>query len=534
MKKVNLDALIPREDFEVKESNISSKKKDTISIEDLKQDSFFFSSVRKPDFQRETNEWDSKKIAEFVESFVTGDLIPAIILWRSSTGLLFVIDGSHRLSSLAAWINDDYGDGKISKNFYDSRIPEDQITIAQETKRIIDKNIGTFGDYELAKTNPHKVQPEIAARVRDLGSLAIQLQWVEGGADKAETSFFKINRQAAPINDTELILLESRKKPNCVAARAIIRSGTGHKYWSDFSEAKQEEIQNLAEVINNILFDPDLKSPIKTLDLPIAGKNYSAQTLSLILDFVNLSNEIVAFKEKVEGKAKGSWSKNGVKLENDTIGDETINLLKKSRKIAWRINSTHSSSLGLHPIIYFYSKSGKYRIASFLAVVSWILKMEKNNSFNKFIRVRKNFEEAIFKYQHLIQQIIRHYRTSDRYREPIVNFFDDLIDLLSKGNSVENSMKEIIKKPEFKFLKIDNSEFEDDNEVTSSKFSSAQKSAVYIKDVVEKAPRCRICGGFIHVNSITIDHIERKEDGGLGSADNGQITHPYCNSTYKN
>ncbi len=102
MKKVNLDALVPREDFEVKESSISSKKKETVSIEDLKQDSFFFSSVRKPDFQRETNEWDAKKINDFVESFVVGDLIPAIILWRSSSGLLFVIDGSHRLISLAA------------------------------------------------------------------------------------------------------------------------------------------------------------------------------------------------------------------------------------------------------------------------------------------------------------------------------------------------------------------------------------------------------------------------------------------------
>lgn len=520
MKKVNLDALIPREDFEVKESSISSKKKETVSIEDLKQDSFFFSSVRKPDFQRETNEWDAKKISDFVESFVVGDLIPAIILWRSSSGLLFVIDGSHRLSSLAAWINDDYGDGKTSKDFYDSAIPEDQKTIAHETRKLIEKNVGSFSDYELAKTRPEKVKPEIAAKVRALGSLAIQLQWVEGDANKAETSFFKINRQAAPINDTEIILLESRKKPNCVAARAVIRSGKGHKYWSDFSENKQAEIQKLAAEINNILFEPDLTAPIKTLDLPIAGKNYSAQTLSLILDLINISNDVPKdFKTK---------------LANDAVGDETIKFLKRCRQVVYRINSIHSSSLGLHPIIYFYSKGGNYRIASFLAVVSWVLKMEKKKSFDKFIKVRRNFEEAIFKYQHLIQQIIDKYKTSNRYREPIVNFFDLLVDNLSKDLSIEDAIKELIKTPEFKFLKIDNSEFEEENEVTSTKFSRARKSAVYIKDVIEKAPRCKICGGLIHKNSITIDHIERKEDGGLGVDDNGQITHPYCNSTFKN
>jgi len=56
MDKVTLDALIPREDFEVEESKISGTKKEKISIEDIQKDSFFFSAVRKPDFQRETTE----------------------------------------------------------------------------------------------------------------------------------------------------------------------------------------------------------------------------------------------------------------------------------------------------------------------------------------------------------------------------------------------------------------------------------------------------------------------------------------------
>ena len=61
MPKLNLDALILREDFEVEENPTPGKKKETLSIEDIKADSFFFANVRKPDFQRETNEWDSKK-----------------------------------------------------------------------------------------------------------------------------------------------------------------------------------------------------------------------------------------------------------------------------------------------------------------------------------------------------------------------------------------------------------------------------------------------------------------------------------------
>jgi 5-methylcytosine-specific restriction endonuclease McrA len=57
---------------------------------------------------------------------------------------------------------------------------------------------------------------------------------------------------------------------------------------------------------------------------------------------------------------------------------------------------------------------------------------------------------------------------------------------------------------------------------------------VFIKEAIKNGLRCAICNGYIHKNAMTIDHIHRKEDGGKGNAENGQITHPYCNTTYKN
>lgn len=82
-KNVNLDVFIPREDFEVKTDGKSGKRIESFSLTDLKQEAFFFCSLRKPNFQRETNEWDSKKIYELIKSYVGGDLIPAIILWKN-------------------------------------------------------------------------------------------------------------------------------------------------------------------------------------------------------------------------------------------------------------------------------------------------------------------------------------------------------------------------------------------------------------------------------------------------------------------
>ncbi|WP_442944301.1 HNH endonuclease signature motif containing protein [Nostoc sp.] len=69
---------------------------------------------------------------------------------------------------------------------------------------------------------------------------------------------------------------------------------------------------------------------------------------------------------------------------------------------------------------------------------------------------------------------------------------------------------------------------------TGQDFNTNKKSEIYIKDALKNALKCKICNGLIHRNSISIDHIQRKEDGGLANLDNGQITHPYCNTGYKN
>ncbi|WP_407667520.1 HNH endonuclease [Myxococcus dinghuensis] len=42
-----------------------------------------------------------------------------------------------------------------------------------------------------------------------------------------------------------------------------------------------------------------------------------------------------------------------------------------------------------------------------------------------------------------------------------------------------------------------------------------------------------MCKGHVMGPTAAIDHIQRKEDGGMGLPNNGQLTHPYCNSVIK-
>jgi len=179
VKTVTLDALIPREDFEIIStigSSGNTRNKLTLSIEDLKYDSFFFSVLRKPIFQRETNEWEPNKIVSMVESFLRNELVPSIILWRNQGGYIFVIDGAHRLSSLGAWINDDYGDGHISQKFYGNYVSTEQKEIAEKTRKIINDRFGSF--HEIWNISRNLVETDNIDKVesaKNLGALALQV-----------------------------------------------------------------------------------------------------------------------------------------------------------------------------------------------------------------------------------------------------------------------------------------------------------------------------------------------------------------------
>ena len=184
-------------------------EKPSIGVRELARGEFFSAGLRKPDFQRETSEWEPRRVVGLIKSFVEDQLIPAVILWKNKD-LLFVIDGSHRLSALIAWVQDDYGDGVRSQEFYGPAIPEDQIKVAQKTRDLVIKEVGSYADHRAAVSKPELYSPEVSTQAKRLSTLTLKLQWVRGDAKKAEDSFARINQQAATITPQELELLSVR------------------------------------------------------------------------------------------------------------------------------------------------------------------------------------------------------------------------------------------------------------------------------------------------------------------------------------
>ncbi|MEH2339032.1 HNH endonuclease signature motif containing protein [Nostoc sp.] len=219
-------------------------------------------------------------------------------------------------------------------------------------------------------------------------------------------------------------------------------------------------------------------------------------------------------------------------INNDLTGEATIQILKNTRKLVYRLNSNHCSSLGLHPVIYFYSKDGRHRTVSLLAVVDFVIELDKRKKIDDFIQVREHFEECLIKYDYLIQQIYLKYKSVHKSYKDVSKIFQKIVTNLQTEKIIGNVINEIISSNDFQYLTIRTI----NKEIPSSTqdFNTNKKNEIYIKDALKNAPKCKICNGLIHRNSISIDHIQRKEDGGLASVDNGQITHPYCNTGYKN
>ena len=253
--RITLDSMIPRDDFAV-EAGFEEPDEFEFDlftgfpITSLAKESGVLKLLRKPDFQRETNHWTAEQTATFIASFLDGEVIPSLILWKSPS-FIFVIDGGHRLSALRAWMEDDYGDGALSQAFYGYDISQAQKRAAKRARKLIEERIGRYSTLrDLVGTKAGTIEEK--KRAARLHTRVITVQWIQGNADAAETSFFKINSQGTPLDETEGMLIRNRRKPIAICARAIMRAGTGHKYWSAFEESQIERIEELSA----ILFEP--------------------------------------------------------------------------------------------------------------------------------------------------------------------------------------------------------------------------------------------------------------------------------------
>lgn len=530
MSKVNLDALIPRADFIESTPSTTHGLSGEITLPHLVKSGIgsIYNTLRKPDFQRETNEWDKSKIFDLIDSFMEGNFVPSIILWKSPASFIFVIDGAHRLSALIAYINDDYGDEEISQQYFNYNIPDEEKTLAFECREFINKGIKSFSDIRKIFDNPSSYPEKEVIRARNFMQFTLKVQEIKhANAKDAERSFFKINQQGVALSTTEKKLCFSRDKPNCIATRAIMKGGYGHQYWKNFTDDNQGKVKEIAQQVNTLLFKPPLEKLPKTHEhFPMGGKITSG--MPMVYDFLSSFN-------KKDGKQ--------IKLANDLNGNDTVKFLWEARKSAWLLNSSHPSSLGLHPLVYFYTSTGAHQQTAFLAINEVILQLDREKKLPIFTSVRAEFEDFLIKFKIFIAQLIRKFGSKNKAEKHLRDFYISLIDLFFQLNSSAiNILAKLKTEDEEKILKELTTKFdtlnpsESEFEKTNRKRVSTEVSlGVVIKEDLANCKRCQICNARLNHKSISKEHIIKQEfKEGAGSIVNIVLSHPYCNSGYNN
>lgn len=505
-KAVNLDALLKRDDFFAETEQESDTNE--IRITDL-EPGITFARLRKPDFQRETANWTPQQIVDLVETWCSGDIIPAIILWESGSRI-FVVDGAHRLSALIGWINDDFGGGSISTAVYGQNIAAHQMKLHRETHDLIAKSVGSWEDFKQG-------HPSWSMKT-------LQVQWIKGRTPKqAAKAFVRINQGGTEIDSLEARILFAAKSALSVATRAIVRSGVGHPYWKHFTEeSARDRVPAIGKQIHELLYEPELKSPIRDVNVPLAGAVQSTQALRLAFDLVTTANGMV-----VPDSTRSNIDKEP--LPDDETGSDTLNLLRRTRKVIWMVLSKEPNSFGLHPGLWFYNENGAFAPAALLNVVSWLLELKSRDRLDDFRKSRGRFEELMLDHPSLIRPATNKLGSGNRTRKRMVSILNEALELIASNDDLETV---------WSLLTAAHPDLQKDEEkrrdvasrgTAGASFSLSVKNAATLADL-RSVPKCPLCGGLIHANGRTLDHAEKRADGGKSTAANARWVHPICNS----
>src|SRR5208282_1823830 len=493
--QVNLDALINREPFVFEPGDESAVQAPAFKLSELKRGEGFDILFRKPDFQRVTHNWTPRVIAEFVRSYLDGEVIPAIIVWQSKkTNKVYIIDGSHRVSALMAWVNNDYGDGEISDKFFSDILKAQQI-MADQTRQLMKGIVGgTYDEFDKYRKGQLPAPNDDAKRrALAITSRPIAIQSVIGDAKAAENSFIRINGNQAAIDHTELNMIKARYKPNAIATRAIVSAGGGYKYWGEFSQGTKDKIEKLAKECYGILFGQVVDIDIDSSDVPKGGQPYSQEAFTMVLDLVNMYNNITpAMWQTKGGRTKTKAGISVQRLEDDKDGTETIRCLESVKTKASLASSRQlAKSLALDPAVYCYGNTGSFHTGAFLASRKFVVELYEQNRFKQFTKTRKYFEDFLVRHNSFINQLTHLRGSRTRSVEAILEMFRTLLEQLqNKVRKDDLIIKAMRSKKGLNKLADEEPDFE---EPLRKRFSKAVERAKVVQRTLNNREYCPEC-----------------------------------------
>jgi DNA-binding ferritin-like protein (Dps family) len=520
-------------------------------------DGEWFSNIKKPDFQRETNSWTPNQCVDFLDSITNERIIPSIILWQSDeNSLVYVLDGAHRLSVIKAWMSADWGD-KAEEGYYQRR---NEVVIkrnAMVTRNLVNQRIGSFENFKTAFLNlqiitkkggsPKNELSELQFKQANfysdfvIGNRVLYVQWEHGNYDSAEQSFLRINRQGTALDPWESTLIEFRNGSYSRVIMSIANMGENGHYWPDDNSLSDELKNTIKEFskkcfdIHEKLFIPPFKGPITDLTVPLMVAPAYFQKHKYLMEVLPLliSNEIAIENEKQIDLLKRDTQETAEVV----IKNASNNLNKIQKTLENIISKEHNPTcLSLVPLFYFYNERGQYVRGLFYGFLYWLLSGTEDEVKNKkliFSAYRDKFENALFYFK----SDIAHYLNLRggaglKAVKQMYLFLENIFQKFNQQEKVTDLTNDDLKNFVLESLNETNLKKRKATEKKARSVSRKDKSQINIKELFNASPRCHICGGIINLGygGIQYDHYEKpfaitqKTD-----VNDTKPTHPYCN-----
>ncbi|HZQ06925.1 MAG TPA: HNH endonuclease signature motif containing protein [Anaerolineae bacterium] len=503
-----------------------------------------FPLIRKPDFQRETSAWTPEQCVSLLESIVNQLIIPSLIMWESpDNGLLYILDGGHRVSVVRAWILDDWGD-HATEGYYERNEFVDEIKpTAKYVRELVKSRIGEYHDYITAGNKYLEIAGSGGSPKENLSTVefqrglfytsllkgaGFQIQRVEGNYEVAESSFVRINRGGQPLEDWEITLIENRSSSLARAVMSVANGGAG-RFWpedgqSSFSSVQINEIKSNSERLHHQLFVPPFETPIKDLNQPFMVSTPYFPKHAYLLELFPIIQGT--------GDVERLFSRDR-DADAETIIRNGKELLARASKVFDHLTGPSSDplSLSIVPLFYFYTKAGRYVRSSLYGFISWLMSGGEDEIRTRkiiFAAHRGRYEQVIFDHD-MPGALTRRIGSGPRATPGTAKFNQQLLELLVSDSSEVTSESFQAK------LKVIQDKLTVPRSGKTAKegrnFDDTQKTTINIREIFKAATRCEICGGILNLKTGTqYDHVTRFADSGVTDVAQGRPTHPFCNN----
>jgi hypothetical protein len=161
-----------------------------------------------------------------------------------------------------------------------------------------------------------------------------------------------------------------------------------------------------------------------------------------------------------------------------------------------------------------------------IALIQVALRNNNNSFFIKFTAARQQIESFLIANKSLIGFSLQNMAKNQRVRNMKL-LYELLLKEITAGH--QPTIEELIGKMGLRGRIVDVK-----SATTTATISDDTKSMIYVRDAIANALKCPLCGGLLDPSkSVSYDHKTPVRNGGLGTPENTQMAHPFCNSGYK-